>query len=127
MATDIGTGSTITFSSSYFAEILSISWGGISRGAVNISHMGTAGGHTFMPTDLYDPGELTVELHLDQDTIMPIASATEVVTVTIPKGGTSTAKWTAAGFMTGFEWTSPLEDKEVATATIKFSDEITVS
>ena len=128
MATDIGTGATISFDdeSSFMAEITDISWDGIDRAAIDISHMGTVGGRTFLPGDLYDPGELTVELHLDQDTTPPWDESAETVTVTL-KDGAATATWVATGFLTGFNWNAPLEDKMTATAVIKFTDEIAVS
>jgi len=123
--TDVGTGSTITFSSGFFGEILSIGWSGISREAIETSHMGTTGGRTFIPGDLYDPGELSVELNFEatDDVTTPIAAAAETVTVTFPGSDT----WAASGFMTSFEITDPLEDKMTASATIKFSGDITVT
>jgi len=130
MATNVGTGSTITFSSGFFGEILSIGWSGINREAVETSHMGTTGGRTFIPGDLYDPGELSVELNFEatDDVTTPITSAAETVTVTIPNSPTATtvSTWAASGFMTSFEVTDPMEDKMTASATIKFTGDITV-
>lgn len=123
-AVDLGTGMAITFSTGFFAQILSVSWGAITRPAIKTSHMGTTltggkefGSDTFIPGDLVDPGELTVELHLNPDTTPPVHGAAETVTVTFAEGAT----WACSGFMTSFEWGSPLEDKMTATATIKFS------
>ena len=84
----------------------------------------TTGGRTFMPGDLYDPGEMTVEMHFANNVMPPveIGDVAETVTVTFPDSAT----WTASGFMTGFEFNDPLEDKMTATATLKFTDEIGV-
>jgi hypothetical protein len=53
--TDIGTGTTFTFSG-FTMQLLSIAWDGVSRGAIDTSHMGTTGGRTKMPTDFYYGG-----------------------------------------------------------------------
>lgn len=124
---DVTTGASITFSSGFFAEITNIGHSGINRGSVDVTHMGTTDAREFMPTDLYDAGELSVELQFDPDSSPPIDQAAETVTVTFPtpSGGVSGATWAADGFMTDFEYTGPLEDKMTATATIKFTGTIT--
>lgn len=123
--TDIGTGSTITWSSGKITQITAISWSGWSRGSVNTSHMGTTEAHTFIPTDLYDPGELTVELNFEptDDQAVPMVAAAESVTVTFPGADT----WGCSAFMTGFEFNDPMEDKMTATVTLKFSGDITIT
>ncbi len=123
MATDVGTGSTITFSSGFMAEINNISHSGISRESVDTSHMGTTTARTFIPGDLFDPGEITVELNFNTNVKPPILEAAETVTVTFPTSDT----WAASGFMTSFEYDDPFEGKMTATATIKFSGDITVA
>lgn len=127
-ATDIGTGATILFATSSFsAEIESIGHSGISREAVESTHLGTTNAKTFIAPDLYDPGELSLEMNFDPDTFPPIDQPAEVITVTFPTpiGGASGASWAASGFMTEFEYTAPLEEKMTATATVKFSGVIT--
>lgn len=123
----IGTGSTITFSTGFFAEITAINWSGIERESFETTHMGSTGGYKqFLPGNLVDPGELEVEMFLAPETPPPITGAAETVTVTMPSagpGGTST--WAASGFLTEFEWEDPVEDVMKATATIKFSGAIT--
>jgi len=127
---DVGTGASITFSSGFMAEILDIKWSGISRAAIDSTHMGTTTARTFDPATLFDPGELGVELALDPGTRPPIDSAAESVTVTLPNGAagaSGTSTWQAQGFLTEFEWGAPLEDKMTATAKLKFSGDITVT
>jgi hypothetical protein len=124
----LGTGATIAFSTGFFAEILSMEWSGIARESIDTTHAGTATWKTFMPASLSDPGELTVELHLDADTAAPINAAPETVTVTLPSNGAgNTSTWAAQGFMTAFSFSAPMEDKQTATATIKFTGAITVT
>lgn len=116
---EIGTGTTITFASGFFAEILDVSPPNASRESIQVSHMGTTDAHTFKPTDLADWGELTVEMGFDPATTVPITNAAETVTITFPDSGATT--WVFEGFMTGFEPSDPLEDRMTATATIKVS------
>lgn len=122
----IGTGSTITFSTGFFAEILSINWSGIEREAIETTHMGSTGWKQFLPGNLVDPGELEVEMFFAPETPPPITGAIETMTVTMPSagaGGTST--WAGSAFMTEFEFEDPVEDVMKATATLKITSTIT--
>ena len=89
MAATIGTGATVTFSSGYLAEIISIQGSGTTRAAIATSHLGTTGGMTYIPAKLYDPGTLTVELQMVPGTtpITPLTAAAETITVTFPDTG----------------------------------------
>ena len=122
-ATDIGTGSTIEFSTmltTAVGEILSIGWSGIERAAIDISHMGTTGGRIFKPGDLYDPGEITAEMHMNSTNAPLITGAAAQITITFPDAH----DWTASAFMTGYEMSDPFEDKMLATATFKCTGSI---
>lgn len=125
---DQGFGLSITFSSGFMALIRSASWSGIAREPLDTTHMGsTNGAMTFIPSDLENAGELTVELLFDPDDGPPITGAAETITVTfpIPAGGSTAATWACSGFLTSFEMTAPHDNLMTATATIKFSGEIT--
>ncbi len=121
----VGTGITIAFSSGFLAEIQDVTWSGIHRDSIKSSHAGTTTAHTFSPSDLYDPGELQVEIHHDPSVKPPINGAAENITVTWPDAGAAT--WVVSGFMTDYEVKSPLEDKIIATATLKLSGDVTVT
>lgn len=127
-AAQIGHGASITFSSGFCAQILSVSWSGISRTAVDTSHFGLTdgtefGSMTFIPGGQQDPGELQVELNFNPDTDVPIDAPAENITVTWKSGAT----WVCSGFMTNFEITAPNDDRVTATATIKFSGAINIT
>lgn len=126
---DIGFGATITFGSSFFSGIRSMSWSGISREAVDVSSQDSTSAMDFLPADLYDPGELSIEgvLGADMDWTTPIAAAAESVTVTLPlKSGQATAEsWAASGFMTSYEPDVPYDGEMTYSATIKFTGAIT--
>lgn len=135
-AVDIGTGATIAFATGFFAQITDINWSGISRPAIDTSHMGISasgagkfGEKTFMPGDLVDPGELTVEMHFNPITDPPIGDATETMTLTFPtfSGDSTGTTYACDGFFTDWEFSVPLEDKMVATATLKLSGNVTIT
>lgn len=125
--TDIGTGSTITFGTSgYSAELLNIAWSDFSRESVGTAHMGSTPSQSFMPGDLYDGGTLTLEFHFKTNEAVPITGAAETMTVTFPiVTAADAATWACSGFVTGFEFTDPLEDKMVATMTVKLTGDVT--
>lgn len=127
---DQGFGLSITFSSGFLALIKSISWSGQNRESLDTTNMSTTDGKmTFLPSDLKDAGEISVDLLFDPDMAPPIASAAETVTVTfpIPAGGSTAATWAASGFLTSFELTAPHDDLMTATATIKLTGGITIT
>ena len=133
---DTATGITVVFATSAFtAEVKDVSWGGISRESKDISHQGNAapgagkfGNMTFMPGDLSDPGELSLEIHFDADQEPPIDQAAEPITVTWPKvsGDTTAATWAGEGFITSFEQSATLDEVMTASITVKFSGNITM-
>ncbi len=72
---DSGFGTTITFSSGFFAEILSVDGPDLSRDPIETTHMGTTNGNkTFIPSDLIDNGTLSVEIAYVPATAPPISS-----------------------------------------------------
>lgn len=133
LAVNSGFASTITFQSGFFAQILSMSWDGISRPAINTTHMGSTaatatnfGVATYIPGKVTDPGALTVEFHFNPDTNPPIDAVAETITIGFP-GSATPATWAGSGFMTDFSLIDPLDDKMTARATLKFSGLITTT
>lgn len=131
--TNIGTGATVTFGTTTIkANVTGVSWSGLSRESVPTSHLATTGGMTFMPGDLYDPGELSIDIQFDPDMTADadIVAAAETVTVTFPfaPGESSTnASWAATGFITSVDMDTPLEDVMTGSITVKFSGAITTT
>ena len=127
MATDIGTGTTVTFGTSGFtADILGVNWDGIAREAINTSHMGTTNDHTFMPVDLVDNGTLTVDIAFVASLTPPILTNAPAETVTVAFAGSATT-WSFSAFQIDFSAVAPFEDKMTATCVYKISGAITVS
>ncbi len=125
---EIGTGTTITFegASTFFARVNSLDWGGFSRESIETTHLGTATARTFMPGDLYDPGELTVSLQHGLDATLPsINGSSQNIIIEFPAHTLANgAKWSAFGFMTGYDINIALEERIDATCTLKFTGAI---
>ena len=126
MAADLGTATTVTFGTSAFAfELLDVSGSGnLSREAIDVTHMGSSSFRAFMPSDLKDGGEFSLQGHYGGLASPPVASTGE--TITIAWGGT-TDTWAFPGFMTEYTPGAPLEDKMTFSATIKVAGAITLS
>lgn len=124
--TKIGHGLVLEFATGFFANVEDISWDSISRGPVETTHMETSAGQTHIPEGNYDPGGLSVTWQMDHDEILPpLTSTAETCTLTFDSTGTTTtAKWTAAAFLTDYGITCPDKDKMMASATLKFSGSI---
>jgi len=130
-----GRGTTIAFgTSSFTSEVVSIDWSGITRDPIDSTHLGSAaptasefGGMEFIPPDLADAGEISLELHTDPDKIPPLNLATEIITVTFPlvSGDTTPTKWVANGFTTGYSANATSGEKITTTMTVKITGVIT--
>lgn len=118
-----GTGSTITFSSGFFAKIRRISVAGLSRPHVKTSHMGTTTWDDFIAGDLVDPGIVTVEILYNPSTTPPMTGSAETMTITTP-GGTTIA---SSAFMIDAGQEIPLEDLMTSTLQIKRTGTITIT
>lgn len=127
---DIGTGVTITFgTSSFAARVASISIDGMSREAIETSHLATTvdamGGRTYIPGDLVGAGTLTLEIHFDPTLTPPIGAAAESITITFVNTEAST--WQFSGFATAFSASIPLEDLMTGSLTVQITGKITIT
>lgn len=124
-------GATISFSSTFFAEITNISWDGMSRQPIETTHSGTTTFKTFRPSDLVDVGSITVQGHFDHDknAEVPMTGNAETVTIHFPldTGETTASTWVCSGFMTEFSWEGGTVDDPAASysATIKLTGDPT--
>lgn len=115
---DTGIGTAITFSTGFLSRVLSIEISGIEREELDGTTMASAGNaKTFLPADLYDPGEMTVEMQFDTDAAPPIAGAAETITITWPDAET----WACSGFLKSMSVNAVPEEIMTATAVIKFT------
>lgn len=135
MANDIGQGTFVTFgtivgSAATCYKVNSVSLGGISRDVVDASHLLTSGGKEFIASEYYDPGELSLEIHHDPSlnpvTLLTNVNTAQVCTIIFANGGTTTTKWSAYGFASGFEASAPKDDMMTGTLTVKLSGNLNV-
>lgn len=121
LGVDVATGITLVFGTSGFtAELLDMTPPEGSREAIQTSHQGTTGQHTFTPADLVDWGELRIDFHFNPATEPPINEAVEELTLTWPDGDT----WVFNGFMTNYSGGAVLNEKMTGSATIKVSGDV---
>jgi hypothetical protein len=122
---DIATGFTIAFpNSSFSAEVIGVQPPGTTCEDHNVSHMGTTNEHSFKPSDLNDPGEMTINIHMNPDTAIPVGTEETAILLTWP----STATWTFAGYIKSYTPDDmPLDEKMTGTLVVKVSDAIAIS
>lgn len=142
-AVNVGTGTTadwtvggdvfddIAASTTHF-DITDVSWSGITRPEIETTHMNLAapaggllfGTRTYMPGDIVNCGEITLEGHLNPDLLIPIEAATGVLVIVFAGAGS----WTTVGAMlTNFDFTVPLEDKMGFTATFQVTGDVLIA
>lgn len=77
-----GHGTTVTFGTSGFsANLLSIDGPSVSREDIDNTHMGTSTGKAFLPSALYDGGEVTLKVEHDGSDAVPIDQDPETITI----------------------------------------------
>lgn len=120
-----GTGASITFSSSFFAEINDIQVSG-EVPVLEAGHMGTTGAAPAIPGALKTWTVQVTGFH-DHAAVPPLGNAPEAITIIAPSsagGGTST--WTTTGFMSQYQATVPFEDRQTFTAQMRLTANPTV-
>jgi len=119
----IGHGTTITWGSGLYANILDFDWSGISRAAIDSTHMGSGDVKTFLTGGTYDPGTLSATLQFNTtatsaghaiDALM--TSAAEAVTMDF-----GTAAYTVSAFITDTGISAGDEDVITQAVTLKFT------
>ena len=103
-AADQGTGATIAFTTSSFSAFLSKIGGfEITRGAMDVTYLGSTTHLRSQPADLSDPGEFEIEGQYDVDLQPPYSGAIETITITLPLlTGSVAATIAGTGFCTSF-------------------------
>ena len=129
MASDFATGTTITCSGNAAlvtwcaaVEVTNIDFNDLwSREPVDFTHMESTTARAYKPTDLYDPGTISVTVQFDPALVM-VPSPTETITwtFTFPGGETLICN----GFTTSFGKALALEEKMTQTFSIKLTGAI---
>ena len=122
----IGHGTTITWGSDLFANIVDFDWSGISRAAIDATHMGSGDVKSFLPGGTYDPGTLSATLQFNTtatsaghqiDALM--TSAAEACTMDF-----GTAAYTGSAFIMETGVAAGDEDVITQTISLKFTGAI---
>ncbi len=127
---NVGFGIAITFNTGFCAYITNLDHSGLSRSVIETSNnsITTPFGRTFIFGKLIGPGQYSVDLLFDPNILPPISAAMEVITVTWPKlGVTTAATWACSGGLSDFSSSSPMDDKMTAKAVLTLSGAITVT
>lgn len=120
----IGHGCTIAFAGGQ-ANVEDLEWTGISRDAIETTHMETSEGGTFLPSGNYDPGSLSITWQLDPaQTTNFVTSTPSTAALNFSDGS---ANWAATAFISDYGVACPDKDKMMASATLKFTGDITFS
>lgn len=98
------------------------SWGydGVSREALNTTHLSTSGHQTFIPAELIDPGTITFEILYDPAVKAPIQGA--VASLALALNGNVTH--TMDAFLQDFSAGAPVNELETGTCVFKISGPI---
>ena len=115
----------ITFGATgHVSKILSVSWTGITRATVDASDLTETGGKTFLGSQRYDPGELSVEMQYDSgqnlETEIKNNSSTAITVTWL-----DSAVMSASGFLTGYEVSGGDDETIKATITFKLTGTLT--
>jgi hypothetical protein len=118
---DIGSGTTLTFQSGFCAKVLELDVSGIKRASVETTTLETTTAKAFMPSDLYDPGDISLTMQFKTDATPPINTDASAWTITWPDGETMLG----SGFLTDYDITCRTEEVMTAKVTIKNTGAIT--
>jgi hypothetical protein len=130
MAHDIGQGTYVTFgtivgASTAAYKVNNVSLSGLTRDVVDASHLMTTGGKEYLASEMYDPGELSLEIHHDPSlnplSILTNVATNQVCTIAFANGGSSTVVWSAFALASSFEASAPKDDLMTGTLTLKLT------
>lgn len=121
---------TITFSSSYFLEILNIDMGDMGKcDSIDVTNMSVAanispniGNKLFIPSAYLDPGYVSIDYNFNPDTLLQPAIATSLsATVKLGNATVTKAQFAGSGFIYDTSMKGPLDGKcMVANAKFKW-------
>lgn len=130
----VGTGAVLTLGTSTLtANILSIQHSGHGYEEYEVTNLSTSGGRLFQPTELYDPGTLTLEILFEPTVGVgwgTLADNTheqdETVKISYPisfgsNNSTKATLQSAKGFLKSIEYTLNLEERNTATVVVRMS------
>jgi len=122
MGINTGLGTTAVFTIQSLAlKIVSIDIGNQTLPTVNISTLATTNYEQYIPGDLSESGQVTLECQFDSEADQIALGAVDTLTITLPLTGTGTsnATWVGTGFITDYKPPGFVKN-ELQTHTITF-------
>jgi len=119
----VGTGTSISFESGFFAEVLDVRPPPASRKKIETSHMLTTVAHTNVPGKLVEWGECEIDLAFDPGQDPPIDNPASAFTIDYPDG----ESWSGMAWMSRYEPSVPLEDRMTCTAALQVTGDVTIA
>jgi len=124
MAAYQGSNTSITFPTSFAAVCTGISWGGVTREAINDTLItDSAGPITYIPDSWYDAGEVTFECQFDGDEVPPLQDVAGNLAINWGNSGT----WTVTAHATSYDISAEIGSMITATVSFKCSGTIAIS
>ena len=119
-------GSTFTFSG-FSANIITIDPPGMTRAAIEVTHLGTSQVKNYIPAKLAEAGDVSITFEFDPSQVPPILNAAASLSIYFASSVPQTWTWTNA-FMTAYNPESlEVGKKFVAKATFKLPSFPTIS
>ena len=120
-----GHGTTLTFSG-LVANMISIDGPSFSREQIDTTHLGTTVTKTSTPADLFDAGEISVEIEFDPSYIVPIDGTTG--SLAVRWAGATPATWTwSSAYCTSFKTGAQTGQRLAATVGFKLNGKPVIS
>ena len=118
-----GHGTTITFGTSGFdANLISVNGPGVTREDIDNTHMGTDTAMAFLPSALYNGGEVSITVEHDASIDVPISEDAETITIDWAGSGST---WAFSGYCKGYTPGASIGERMEAEMVIKVTGEIT--
>jgi len=118
-----GHGTTVTFGTSGFASnLISVDGPSASREDVDNTHMGTSAAKAYLPSALYDGGEVTLHVEHDASASVPIDQAAE--TITIDWAGSANT-YAFSGYIKGYTPGAAIGERMEADVVVKVTGAVT--
>ena len=120
----VGTGTILTLGSGIVFTVFRLSYAmdGLSLESIETTHMASTLAKSFIASDLYDPGTLTVEFQLDaetplttMDTVAAMDGTVDTWLITMQ----ATGNFSGNGFIKEVSWNYPLEELTTGTMVIQ--------
>ena len=124
---DQGTGISFAHDSGYFSSIVAFSIAGVNRPAVDVTTYADAGARIFDPSDVWDPGQVTVQIQFDPATLPSLLAGDAKETGTITWSNAAGTTWAADAFMVDFSVETGMEERNLADCTLQISGDWVVT